>query len=214
MNQQSLKGFDRLAPVYDRFARLVYGSAIRDAQLFFLSAIPPTANVLILGGGTGWLLTDLFKTHPECKVCYVEASAKMLALAQQQLPAQKKGQVQFILGTESSIPTAKPFDAVITAFYLDLFLPGTLRHIIDRVSTALTPSSIWLVSDFTTPKNWWQKIVLKIMYIFFRQVCGIEATHLPAWEQALVARAWRAEDEKLFFHDFIKSVTYRFCGNE
>ena len=214
MNQQSLKGFDRLAPVYDRFARLVYGSAIRDAQLFFLSAIPPNANVLILGGGTGWLLTDLFKTHPECKVCYVEASAKMLALAQQQFPAQKKGQVQFILGTEDSIPTAMPFDAVITAFYLDLFSPDTLRRVIDKVSAALTSTSIWLVSDFTTPKIWWQKVLLKIMYIFFRRVCGIEATRLPPWEQALTARAWRAEGEKLFFHDFIKSVTYRFSGKE
>jgi len=214
MSPQSLKGFDRLAPVYDRFARLVYGSAIRDAQLFFLSTIPPTANVLILGGGTGWLLNDLFKTRPECRVCYVEASAKMLALAQQQLPAQKKGQVHFILGTEDAIPTVRPFDAVITAFYLDLFSPDTLRCIIDKVSASLTSSGIWLVSDFTTPKTWWQKALLKIMYIFFRRVCGIEATHLPAWDQALVGCGWHATGEKLFFHGFIKSVTYRFREKE
>ncbi|HEY5746393.1 MAG TPA: class I SAM-dependent methyltransferase [Chryseolinea sp.] len=208
MEQQSLKGFDRLAPVYDRFAHLVYGSAIREAQLFFLKAIPPTANVLILGGGTGWLLADLFEIHPECKVCYIEASSKMLAQAQQQLSPGKKDQVQFILGTEDSIPVTVPFDAVITAFYLDLFSPDTLRRIIDKINAVLTPVSVWLVADFIPPKVWWQKVLLKIMYIFFRRFCGIEARHLPPWEQAMVAGKWRAEGEKLFFHGFIKSVRY------
>jgi ubiquinone/menaquinone biosynthesis C-methylase UbiE len=214
MEQQSLKGFDLLAPVYDRFASLVYGSAIRAAQLFFLKAMPSSANVLILGGGTGWLLAEILKMHPEAKVWYIEASVKMLEQAQQKLSEQQKSRIIFIHGTEDSIPRETQFHAVITAFYLDLFSPATLRRVIDTIKTSLVPESVWLVSDFIAGKVWWQWILLKVMYTFFRWCCGIEAKRLPPWEQYMTAHGWEVKAERLFFHGFIKSVRYSRQGKE
>jgi ubiquinone/menaquinone biosynthesis C-methylase UbiE len=208
MERQSLNGFDVLAPLYDRFASLVYGSAIHEAQLFFLKAIPSSANVLILGGGTGWLLAELLKMQPEAKVWYIEASVKMLEQAQRKLSEQQKSQVKFIHGTEDSIPREIQFHAVITGFYLDLFLPATLRRVIDTIAASLVPGSVWLVSDFIARKVWWQRILLKVMYTFFRWCCGIEAKQLPPWEQYMTAHGWELREEQLFFHGFIKSVRY------
>lgn len=208
MEQQSLKGFDLLAPVYDRFASLVYGSAIREAPLVFLKAIPSTGHVLILGGGTGWLLTELLEMHPQCNVWYVEASAKMLEQARQKLSEQQKSHVKFIHGTEDSIPREIQFHAVITAFFLDLFSPASLRRVIKKIDTSLAPKSVWLVSDFIARKVWWQRLLLKMMYAFFRWCCGIEAKQLPPWEQCMTAQGWQVEEEQLFFRGFIKSVRY------
>ena len=214
MEQQSLKGFDALAPIYDRFASLVYGSAIREAQLFFLKAIPSSAHVLILGGGTGWLLAELLKTYPKIEVWYIEASVKMLEQAQQKLSEQQKSRVKFIHGTEDSIPHGIQFHAVITGFYLDLFSTTTLRRVIDTIAASLAPGSVWLVSDFIARKVWWQRILLKVMYAFFRWCCGIEAKQLPPWEQYMTAQGWEAKEEQLFFRGFIKSVRYSRRGKE
>ncbi|AYB31062.1 class I SAM-dependent methyltransferase [Chryseolinea soli] len=214
MEQQSLKGFDVLAPVYDRFASLVYGSAIRKAPLFFLKAIPSSADVLILGGGTGWLLAELLNRHPESKVWYIEASAKMIEQAQQKLSERQKSQVKFIHGTEDSIPGEVQFHAVITAFYLDLFPSAKLQRVIDKIDASLTPEGVWLVSDFIARKVWWQRILLNVMYTFFRWCCGIEAKQLPPWEQQMTAQGWEAKEEQLFFGSFMKSVRYSRRGKE
>jgi len=205
---QSLTGFDRLAPVYDRFAKFVYGPAIREAQLCFLESIPAAANVLMVGGGTGWLLDEVLKLCPQCHVCYIEASAKMLTLAQERLSPEQRDRVKFILGTENSIPSDTPFDAVITAFYLDLFSSLTLLGVIGKIKRVLAPGSVWLVSDFIERNVWWQRVLLQVMYKFFRWCCGIEARRLPPWEHHMAVQGLRMEEEQLFFRDFIKSARY------
>ena len=45
--------FDRVAPYYDRLARLVFGGSIRRAQRHFLSQVPAAARVLLVGGAPG-----------------------------------------------------------------------------------------------------------------------------------------------------------------
>ena len=47
-------GWDRIARIYDRLARLVYGRQIVRAQVDLLEHISPGSRVLIVGGGTGW----------------------------------------------------------------------------------------------------------------------------------------------------------------
>ncbi len=77
--------FDWIAPYYDWLTRLVFGRSIRRAQRHFLGQIPPGARVLVVGGGTGWLLVDLLKRPAVTHVTYLEASAVMLRLAQQKV---------------------------------------------------------------------------------------------------------------------------------
>src|SRR6187402_1340927 len=78
-----MNGFDRLAPVYDKLAGLVFGKAIVDAQLVFLDRVRAGDRILILGGGTGWLLEKLLRKQPVCEVWYVESSSRMIELTRQ-----------------------------------------------------------------------------------------------------------------------------------
>src|SRR5882762_1794152 len=123
--------FDRIAFLYDRLARLIFGHSIIDAQKHFLKLIPNRAAVLILGGGSGWILKDLLRERPEVYVCYVDASKEMITLA-------KKGtqspRIVFIHGTENDIPKQQ-FDIVLTHFYLDLFSAGSLPTVIAKIRT-------------------------------------------------------------------------------
>lgn len=203
MSHRIAKGFDMLAPVYDALARMIIGKGIVESQKYFLDKVPAEGNVLILGGGTGWLLPLLTKGRPQLHIDYIELSERMLRKARRH-----KGQIQFIQGTQQDIP-AKKYDLIITNFYLDLFPDTKLEDVLLKIKTSMTTHSQWIVTDFvnTRPSH---RIMLWLMYRFFRLVAGIEAKTLPAWTALLDKAGARIESEKLFSNGFIKTVLFRF----
>jgi len=198
-------GFDFLAPLYDSLARLVFGKSIVDSQTYYLEKIPQGSRVLILGGGTGWLLEELQKRSPSCTVWYIEVSKKMIQRASQR---DLKSEVHFIHGTEESIPTHQKFDVVITNFYLDLFSEKTLTGVVQRISSHMTTSSCWIVTDFIQGGKWWHKLMLNMMYLFFKFVCDIEANQLPEWIVQLRSQGWTQGTERVWYSHFIKSTIW------
>ncbi|WP_141765680.1 class I SAM-dependent methyltransferase, partial [Hymenobacter coccineus] len=96
--------FDRIAWCYDALAGLVFGGSLRAAQRAALDGLPAGApRVLILGGGTGWVLGEVLRRRPGATVLYLEASGPMLARATARLRRERPeaaGQVEFRVGTE------------------------------------------------------------------------------------------------------------------
>lgn len=205
---KTLNGFDRISDVYDALARLVFGRSIRDAQLYFLSDIPKGAKVLILGGGTGWLLVALLKINPHCQVWYVEASHKMLEKTRKKVNTRPSTFVHFIHGTEDVIPSNVRFNAVITNFYFDLFSTASLQLVLVRILGSMMPDGIVLVSDFTKTNVWKHRVLLTIMYRFFKLACGIESSHLPDWQAELKNAGLDEFKSKKFYGGFIRSSIY------
>lgn len=198
-------GFDNISSVYDKLARLVYGKSIIEAQKHFLKLIPQQANVLILGGGTGWILTEIIKKEVVCAIWYVDASEEMIRLSKKRVD---NSHIQFILGTENNMPSSVRFDIVITNFYLDLFPMEKLNKVIDKIIFVLRPESHWIVTDFIDTKKWWARLLLKSMYTFFGVLCKIEATDLPDWHDALQEKGLRKKESRFFYHGFIESAVY------
>jgi tRNA (cmo5U34)-methyltransferase len=60
MSVRVARGFDRLAPFYDSLARLIIGKGIKQSQLHFLNHLRDKTKLLVLGGGTGWILPRSF----------------------------------------------------------------------------------------------------------------------------------------------------------
>jgi len=199
-------GFDFLAPVYDSLARLIFGKSIVVSQTWFLDQVQPNSKVLILGGGTGWLLKELEKQNPTCEVWYAEASSKMIEKTQSRVLSE---QVHLIQGTEEDIPSQSKFDFIITNFYLDLFSDEKLKSVIQRINNHTSQSTIWLVTDFVNNGTWWHRWMLKIMYTFFRIVCNIKASHLPDWSKELSDQGWMEINSKSWYRKFIKSVVWQ-----
>lgn len=197
-------GFDFLAPVYDALARLVFGRAMVESQTCFLDRIPAGAEVLILGGGTGWLLERISEQNKSCKILYVDISGEMIARSRQR---KTKDEVYLIQGTDQDIPKEKKFDVIITNFYFDLFSTEKLIPIIERTQTHATPSSVWFVTEFDAT-TWWHRVMLSFMYLFFRVVCAIDASQLPDWRQALRAKGWKEGENQLRFKGFINSAIW------
>ncbi|HTH58015.1 MAG TPA: class I SAM-dependent methyltransferase [Cyclobacteriaceae bacterium] len=198
--------FDNLAFVYDKLARLVFGKSIVQSQQFFLHRIPDRSRVLILGGGSGWILEKLLEARPTVEVCYIEASQNMISLAQDRI--QNDTRIQFINGTENEIPN-RAFDVIIANFYLDLFEDQSLKPVLQKMKSSLAPNGEWLITDFVD-RTWWHRTMLKIMYLFFKATTKIEAGKLPDWSAAVVGIGGIKTDSKSFYGDFIEATVFQF----
>lgn len=100
------------------------------------------------------------------------------------------------------------FDVVITYFFLDLFGASSLRHMVTLLKETLTKGGIWIVSDFVDDK-FWQRILLFLMYRFFKVVGAMESLRLANWRRALKEQHLECVKCALFYSGFIWSCIYQ-----
>jgi ubiquinone/menaquinone biosynthesis C-methylase UbiE len=87
--------YDKIAGHYDALSRLVFFKSQVNAQINQLPYIQENCHVLIVGGGTGWILEELAKIYAGgLKIVYVEISANMIALSQKR--NYKNNHVEFV----------------------------------------------------------------------------------------------------------------------
>lgn len=197
--------FDRVAWLYDSLARLVFGNAIDKSQQDLLRHLPASGNVLVLGGGTGRFLPELWRLRPALSITFIDASHEMIRRAKaKQAPGQK---VQFIHGTERDIPGG-PYDSLLSPFYLDMFEGEALDEVLTVLSSHVAPNGKWLVADFNDSGRWWQAIMLDSMYLFFRWTTGIQAAKLADLKTALNKLGWRESDRSTYYRGFIKASLF------
>ena len=179
--------FDWIAPVYDALAFAVFGRRLQRAQVVFLDQIPVGATILLVGGGTGWLLEQVLIRRQPRHVVYLEPSAQMIARASRRMLRRSVlGSVDFRVGDEQLLQPNERFDVILTPFVLDLFTEQTLQEqFIPRLSNALKPGGLWFITDFVRTQIWWQKALLWSMIRFFRLTAAIDARQLADWQQQL-----------------------------
>jgi tRNA (cmo5U34)-methyltransferase len=200
-------GFDSIAPVYDLLSRAVYGKSIVAAQQYFLKYIPEGSNVLIVGGGTGWIIDAIFETNKTCSIIYMEASQKMLQKAKNRIAVNDQSRIEFLL--QSDIPSDGVYDVVITNFLLDLFPKQKLTQILKQLKDRMKYDGRWIVTDFVDGGKYWQRLLLWMMYWFFKRVSKIETTKLPPWQLLLKETGMRETEVKYFYAGFIKTALYQ-----
>ena len=172
--------YDRIAFGYDFLSRLIFGKAQQNAQTALLPYIRNGDRILIAGGGTGWILEEINKIHPSgLYIVYVEQSDKMLSRSKKRNCGLNK--VIFIQKEVEYVHLENDFDVIITGFFFDNFNQSKVEFIFNHLSSRLKYGGRWFFTDFKLnpgKSHLWQRVMLKIMYFFFRVVCKIEASHL------------------------------------
>ncbi|ALD21462.1 class I SAM-dependent methyltransferase [Hymenobacter sp. DG25A] len=209
-------GFDRVAAFYDPLARLVFGRSLLRAQQLALEGLPAGApRVLIIGGGSGWVLREVLQRRPAAHILYLEASPAMLHRAQQTVQQYCSGQQQQVelrLGTEDSLLPGEAFDVIVTFFFLDLFPVARLRHIVSRLAAARQPQAPWLLADFAPPHTAWQKLLLASMYRFFGLTTGIQGRKLPPIREELARVGLSPTTHHTVFGGMAEAVVFQEIG--
>ncbi|WP_187696457.1 methyltransferase domain-containing protein [Xanthovirga aplysinae] len=210
----SLTGsFDAVSSFYDPLSRLVFGKALIRSQTCFLNLVPQYAHVLIIGGGTGWIIEELLSKKPSVFITYVEASVKMLEKSKERFSNSPfKDQITFILGTHLTIREEEKYQVVITNFFLDLFQQATLPSIMNPIYKALDKDGLWFFSDFSLRSkrtySFLHKILVRIMYLFFGAFCKIEGNQLPNFDKAFQDFDLKEVAGLYFYTDLVQAKVF------
>lgn len=200
--------YDNAAWFYERLSKLVFGQTQVIAQEYFLNLIKPCSKVLIIGGGTGELLESLTRLHPSgLHITYVEISAKMMALSRRRNIG--GNQVTYITAGIEEVNFPSTFDVVITAFLFDNFSEEDLARVFPIINAQVEPGGLWLNTDFQLTGPFWQKLMLKSMYLFFKLLRAVEVTKPPNVIETFKEYGYRLNKEKAFYGNFIIAAVYQ-----
>jgi ubiquinone/menaquinone biosynthesis C-methylase UbiE len=199
--------YDNAARFYDHLSRLVYGETLVKAKTHFLHLIPANAKVLIAGGGTGRILEEITKIHPSgLSIAYAEVSEKMIALARQRKVGENE--VSYINMPVEDVKLQPDFDVVITPFLLDSLSPDSFNIVFKHLHNLLKPSGLWLNTDFQLTGKWWQPLLLKSMYLFFKTIGCVENVDLPLIKKHFADYGYITIEEQTFFGEFVAATVY------
>lgn len=137
--------FDRWAPSYDWLLPSVFYQAVHQRLLDYVQ-LPPNANVLDLGCGTGRLLDRLANHFPDLQGTGIDLSEEMLRQARRR--NRHHPRLIFISGNAEALPFAVgQFDAVFnTISFLHYPHPET---VFAEVSRILAPGGQFYLADWS-----------------------------------------------------------------
>lgn len=179
--------FDSVAWCYDGLSKLVFGNKLKQSQLILLEHIREGDRLLIIGGGTGWILEELLKFIKVKEIDYLERSANMLVRARKRMAGFSGTKVNFIQGDQTNIPCRDKYDAVIACYFFDLFSEQSIASVIPVLKNALKEKGRLLVADFflSERSHFRHKVLIRMMYIFFKMTSNIEAYKLGPFREML-----------------------------
>ncbi len=185
--------FDRLAKVYGPLEAVTAGGKLQRCRVALLDAIPVPRRVLLAGEGHGRFLPECVRRFPNARIVVVDASTAMLDVARARLvglSGDAAARIEFVHADVSEWEDAGGgFDLIVTQFFLDCFGADALVAVVARLGALATPDAHWLVADFQiAPGGWarWRsRVIVDLLYRFFRIVCGIEADRLVLPDAAL-----------------------------
>ena len=203
--------YDAAAWFYDALAGLIYGRAIKDSQIFLLQYLKPGMRILIVGGGTGWILEEIAKKIPaSLNITYVEISGKMLFRSKRKDTG--KNSIIFVHQPIEELVFTDEFDLIFTPFLFDNFSVQRIKAVFALLDKSLKINGIWLNNDFqiqTGKKSIWQKTLLQTMYLFFGWLCAVETRKLISMLPFFIEKGYRQTAEKTFYNGFI--LAQAFC---
>lgn len=205
--------FDVLAPHYRWMEVVLAGEKLQRCRTAFLNQIAIARNVLILGEGNGRFLVECRRKMPEAHIVCVDASARMVALAQRRL-AGDCGSTEFVCADALSWkPSRHDFDLIVTHFFLDCFRPEQLESLIAKLAGAAVPDANWLLADFQAASAGLarirSKLILWTMYCFFRVVTRLPAKALTSPDVFLERRGFRLAERRVAEWDLLHTDWWR-----
>ncbi|MBV9961502.1 MAG: class I SAM-dependent methyltransferase [Parafilimonas sp.] len=202
--------YNAIAKFYDALSRIIYQRSIIKAQQFLIEFIADNYKVLLVGGGTGWILEEISKLKRQnVSVVYVEKSSAMIEMAKKR--TYENINVEFINDAIENSDSSQQFDIIFTPFLFDNFLEEKILLVFSELDSLLKPNGVWLYADFVNDKfnrKYWQQFLLKTMYLFFKITTGIEAQELIDM-RPYFANAYQLIAEQFFYSRFIQAIAYR-----
>jgi len=172
------------------------GGILQRSRTAFLGETRRSRRALLLGEGPGRFLAELLRANAAVQVFCVDRSPRMIAAARNQLAETERSRVQFVSADALTWrPEPAAFDLIVTHYFLDCFRCEELAVLVAKIAQAAKSDACWLLADFHEPENGWQRwrgrVVLALMYGFFRLSTGLSALRLTSPDAFLLSGGFR-----------------------
>lgn len=202
--------YNFIAPWYDLLKRMVFGKQLDRATSSFLAETSQYKHILIVGGGSGALLSHFNKDQ---QVWYVEASDKMISLAQKR---QAQCQVEFIHQAVQTFKSNQQFDIIILPFFLDQFKDDQIKAILKQCNDWLCPTGELHIVDFN-PANqltkWYQKLLLRTVIVFFSVTTNHRLSKIFNIIAITKESNFQLVEQKLYFGGMVFASKWKKAGH-
>jgi SAM-dependent methyltransferase len=196
--------FDRLAAHYHWMETFFAGGLMQRCRTTFLSRTRECRRALLVGEGSGKFLAELLRCNPRIRVTCVEHCRGMIEQTRRRLATEHldESRVEFRqMDALDWSPSPETFDLVVTNFFLDCFRAEQLQRLVPLLAGSTTKEAIWLVADFCEPgrgwRRWRAKIILAMLYAFFRVTTSLSASRLTPPDPFLAAAGFHLLDRRL-----------------
>jgi len=182
---------DRIARLYRWLEYAAFGKALERRRLALVGRLAGCRRALILGEGDGRFVAKLAAQIRDIRIEVVDSSERMIGLARARLTGVAESRVRFRQADARLVDwPARSYDLVVTNFFLDCLSDSDAGALISRVSGALEPGGLWVVSEFQEPgggrlRRLHARAWLAVMYGFFRVATGLETSRLPPFNEYL-----------------------------
>jgi ubiquinone/menaquinone biosynthesis C-methylase UbiE len=205
--------FDAIAPWYRTLEWIAFGGDLQRCRIACLKEIAAPRRALIAGEGNGRFLCELLRRHPGVEVDCIDASQRMLQLAQNRLERELPDRVQSVRFLQCDLTSWSPpehhYDLLVTHFFLDCFAEAQLAGIVRKLARAATENANWLLADFCVPSEGTTRLraqaLLAVMYQFFRLTAAIGARHLVDPSPSLLSEGFTLAARHSFRKGMLKS---------
>lgn len=203
--------FDRLAPFYRAMEWITAGGKLQRCRTEFLGEIPVPRQILLAGEGHGRFLPECVSQFPEARIVVVDSSRRMLEIARDKVDSER---VEFLHVDllEWEGPRGE-FDLIVTNFFLDCFSEKDLAQAVSKLGKMAAPQADWLLAEFDIPPSgvtrWRSRIIVAMLYRFFRIVTGLKARALVPPDAELVKTGFRLHRRETHDWGLLKSEWWR-----
>ena len=203
----SVPNFDRLARVYRWMELLTFGPWLERCRCAFLGDLTGCRRAAVLGDGDGRFTAQLLRVHPTIEIDAVDLSAAMLRTLLRRAGQNVAHVHVHCADARTGQPAKPPYDLVVTHFFLDCLTEDEVRSLADRLREILSPSGLWLVSEFAIPEGafgrWVARPVVWLLYRAFGLLTGLAVRKLPDYASALRAAGCTLRKRRSFLRGLL-----------
>ncbi|HEV2214045.1 MAG TPA: hypothetical protein VGR64_02070, partial [Terracidiphilus sp.] len=112
-------------------------------------------------------------------------------------------------------PSGQPYDLVYAHFFLDFLTPAEVRALARRLRPAVSPSAVWVVSEFVIPNTLFGRLVARpvvaALYRSFGLLTGLKVRRLPNHPRALACSGFTLLCRRTFLCGLLSSELWQPC---
>ncbi len=175
--------FDRLAKIYQWMEFFTFGPLLSRCRETFLVDLVPARRAVVLGDGDGRFTSELLRTNSQVRIDAVDASPAMLDALQRRAGGNASRVSAHCADARDWQPANSPYDLVVSHFFLDCLTTEEVRALAAKVRDAVSPSAMWIVSEFAVPNGWFGRSIagplVRLLYRAFGLLTGLKIRSLP-----------------------------------